>query len=77
MDICRKKRTEALINKFNLHRFFIKIILSEKNHILQDIKNICSEFSCTYNKLLVFENNPIIVDKLKENNVNYFLFTRS
>lgn len=72
-----KKRTEALINEFNLHNFFIRIILSEKKNISQDIKNICSEFSCTYNKLLVFENDPIMVDKLKENNVSCLLFTHS
>lgn len=69
-----KKRAKAMIMEFNLSLFFSKKIISEKKYISEDIKNICAELSCKDSQLLVFENDPIIVNKLKKINVSCFLF---
>lgn len=71
-----KKRVEGVINAFNLQCLFDKIIFSGKKLISEEINNICSEFACTKEQLLVFEDNAHVISELRKSGVSCCLFIR-
>lgn len=71
-----ESRANGIIIEFNLNSFFCTKIFSSKRHILEDIKYICSELSCTKEQLLFFENDVSVAKELQENNVSCFLLIR-
>lgn len=71
-----KSRADAIIKEFNLESLFCAKIFSSKKNIAEDIKHICSEFACTKEELLIFENDASVVKGLQENKVSCFLLIR-
>lgn len=62
-----------LFDNFNISYCFNKIIFSDKCNISKDLKKLCNTINCTYDQLLIFENDLFIAKQLKKRKINCIL----
>nr|WP_307989233.1 HAD hydrolase-like protein [uncultured Niameybacter sp.] len=64
-----KNRVLALINYYKIQNNFKEILYSSKNDLLVDVERIANIFCADYNRLIFFEDNTAIINKLKSLNL--------
>ena len=59
------ERVYAMLKHYEIEAEFKKILFSNKRNLVDDIRVICNIFLCTPEKLIFFEDNQNIGDKLR------------
>lgn len=64
------QRVESILYHHLLTDSFSKIVYSEKNNIGSDVRILCETFSCVPNQLVVYEDDQLIIKKLRLLQIN-------